>query len=122
MSTGIPGLFLLPNRATKKNISRSLYSPRFLSIIKALQPRYDMILIDSPPMLHLADARVMATMAHGVILVLRSGLTNEENALQAHRRVQEDGLKLLGTVLNDWSPSKSELKRHYYYYVDRGED
>jgi len=113
--TEVPGLFVLTNRGIKMNVSRSLYSKRFQSLIETLQQQYDMILVDAPPVLYLADARVMATMTDGVILVLRSGLTNEASALEAHRRIREDGLTLLGTVLNDFTPRKSELHQRYYY-------
>jgi Mrp family chromosome partitioning ATPase len=73
-----------------------------------------MILIDSPPVLHLADARIVAKLVDGVILVIRAGKTDREVAVEAYQRICEDGLSLIGTVLNDWNPAGTS--KHYYYY------
>jgi Mrp family chromosome partitioning ATPase len=74
-----------------------------------------MVLLDTPPLLHLADARLIATLADGVVLVIRSGVTDRESALEACQLIHDDGYALLGTILNDWNPSKARLKKHYYY-------
>lgn len=116
LSTAIPGLTLLPNRPVRQQISKLLYSPRLPAIIDRLRDNFDMVIIDAPPVLDLADARVVARSADGVILVLRAGMTDRARALEAQQRIREDGLKLFGTVLNDWNPSKTHLKQHNYYY------
>jgi succinoglycan biosynthesis transport protein ExoP len=114
--TGFPGLSLLPNRPTPDNVSKALYSPRFRAIFEILAARYDMILVDAPPILNVADTRIIAPLTDALILVLRCGVTQRESALEAYRRIQEDGLCLLGTVLTDYDPGH---KRQYYY--DYGE-
>jgi succinoglycan biosynthesis transport protein ExoP len=112
--TGFVGLSLLPNRPTQDNVSKALYSPRLRAIFDILIQRYDTILVDAPPILHVADTRIMAPLTDALILVLRCGVTNREAALEAYRRIQEDGLSLLGTVLTDYDLS-AEHKRQYYY-------
>jgi Mrp family chromosome partitioning ATPase len=114
LSTGIPGLFVLPNRATDNNVAKALYSPRLRTIFQKLREKYDMILVDAPPILHLADARIIAPFTDAAILVLRCGVTDRENAAEAHRLMREDGLFLLGTILTDWDASSSYRKRYYY--------
>ena len=52
---------------------------------RLLAKRYDMVLVDSPPLLSVADTRIMAPLTDAVILVLRSGVTNRESALEAYR-------------------------------------
>ncbi len=116
LSTGVPGLFLLPNHPTDNHVARALYSPRLRAIFQKLRESYDMILVDAPPFLHLADARIIAPLADGAILVLRSGVTSKASATEAYRRMREDGLHLLGTILTAWDASNSYLRRHYYYY------
>jgi len=78
---------------------------------------FDMIMIDAPPMIHLADARVLGRLADGVILVIRAGQTTTESALFASQRFAEDGTRVMGTVLNSWDPTSN---RHYGYgsYAD----
>jgi succinoglycan biosynthesis transport protein ExoP len=112
--TGLPGLSILPNRVTQNNVSKALYSPRLRTILGTLAKRYDMVLVDAPPLLSVADARIIAPLTDALILVLRCGVTNRESALEAHQRIQEDGLTLLGTVLTDYNLS-GDRKRQYYY-------
>jgi len=112
--TGLPGLSILPNRITQNNVSKVLYSPRLRTILETLAKRYDMVLVDAPPLLSVADARVIAPLTDALILVLRCGVTNRESALEAYQRIQEDGLTLLGTVLTDYNLS-GDRKRQYYY-------
>jgi Mrp family chromosome partitioning ATPase len=73
-----------------------------------------MVLVDAPPILHVADARIIAPLMDALILVLRCGVTDRNSATEAYQRIQEDGLSLLGTVLTDYDPG-SERKRQYYY-------
>ncbi len=115
VSTGFPGLSMIPNRPTEQNVTKSLYSPRLRAIFEALVERYDMVLVDVPPILHLADARIIAPLTDALILVLRSGVTERDSALAAHQRIQEDGLLLLGTVLTDCD-SDAARKLNYYYH------
>ena len=81
-------------------------------LLKRLRTEFDMIMIDAPPMIHLADARVLGRLADGVILVIRAGQTTTESALFTSQRFAEDGTRVLGTVLNSWDPKTG---RHYGY-------
>jgi succinoglycan biosynthesis transport protein ExoP len=115
-STGIPGLFVIPNRPTDNHVAKALYSPRLRAIFQQFREAFDMVIVDAPPFLHLADARIMAPLTDAAVLVLRSGSTSREHAIEAHRRMREDGLLLLGTVLTAWDASTAYMKRNYYYY------
>jgi capsular exopolysaccharide synthesis family protein len=114
--TGIPGLSILPNRVTQNNVARALYSPRMRMILDTLAKRYDMILVDAPPLLAVADARLIAPLSDSLILVLRCGVTDRESAMEAYKCIQEDGLSLLGTVLTDYNLNANRRKQYYYDY------
>jgi capsular exopolysaccharide synthesis family protein len=114
--TGLPGLSILPNRITQSNVSKALYSPRLRTILETLSKRYDMVLVDAPPLLSVADARIIAPLTDALILVLRCGVTNRDSALEAYQRIQEDGLTLLGTVLTDYNLSADRKRQYYYEY------
>ena len=116
--TGIPGLSILPNRVTQNNVAKALYSPRLRAILEILGKRYDMILLDAPPILSVADARIIAPLADSLIMVLRSGVTDRESAMEAYQRIQEDGGALLGTVLTDYDLSADRRRQYYYDYGD----
>jgi Mrp family chromosome partitioning ATPase len=74
------------------------------TLLKKLRTEFDMILIDAPPMIHLADARVLGHLSDGVVLVIRAGQTTMDSALSASQRFAEDGTRVLGTILNSWDP------------------
>lgn len=101
------GLSLLPGGSCGVTPTNLFYSPRMSSLLARLRREFDMILIDAPPMIHLADARVLGRLADGVILVVRSGQTTTESARIAIQRFAEDGTRVLGTVLNSWDPRTS---------------
>src|SRR5205823_10113664 len=96
------GVYLIPSGTSTTNISSLFYSPRLSWLFARLRAEFDMVLIDTPPLMHLADARVLGRLADGVILVIRAGRTTTESALSVSRRIAEDGTWILGTVLNTW--------------------
>jgi len=115
MKTSVPNLFVLPNGTPSDNIAKALYSSRLRELLKRLRKEFDTILIDAPPMLHVADARVMSGMADGVVLVLRLGVTDKTSMAEALDQLRADRTVILGTVLNDWKPSRGFAKRSQYY-------
>ena len=121
MTTGFPGLSVLPSGPAPENISKILYSPALRQFFNLVRTRFDIILIDAPPILEVADARVLGEFADGAVLVLRAGSTDRADALEACQHLQEDGTLLLGTVLNDWKPNRRS-KNYYEYYAGRREE
>jgi succinoglycan biosynthesis transport protein ExoP len=114
--TGVSGLSLLPAGSCVNEIPSNLfYSPRMPRLIERLRKEFDMIMIDAPPLIHLADARVLGRSADGVILVIRAGQTTTESALFASQRFAEDGTRVLGTILNNWDPKSSQSYRYQEY-------
>ena len=116
--TGLPGLAILPNRVTQNNVAKALYSPRFRAVLENFSRQYDMILVDAPPILSVADARIIAPLTDSLILVLRCGVTDRESAMEAYQRIQADGVSLLGTVLTDYDLSADRRRQYYYDYGD----
>jgi capsular exopolysaccharide synthesis family protein len=116
--TEVSGLCVLPGGSRGNTVPSNLfYSPRMSRLLSRLRNEFDMVLIDAPPMIHLADARVLGRLADGVILVIRAGQTTTESALFARQRFSEDGTRVLGTVLNSWDP-RSTSRYGYGSYSD----
>ncbi|MBZ5583959.1 MAG: polysaccharide biosynthesis tyrosine autokinase, partial [Acidobacteriia bacterium] len=118
--TGIPGLSVLPAGPPTSAATNLLYSPQLAELIKAARQTYDMVLIDTPPVLNLADGRVLGRVADAVIMVIRSRKTSRDILKTACQRFAEDGAKVLGVVLNDWDPrsgaSSYGYSRYYHGY------
>ncbi len=105
--TLIPQLYLLPSGPGTRNIARLLYSRRTRDLLARLQEEFDVVLIDTPPMLQYPDARILARFAGGAVLVLRAGSTDRDTGKRAVERLTEDGVVIFGAVLNDWNPKES---------------
>ena len=103
--TFIPGAFLLVGGPHAPNTTDLLYSSTMADLLRQARQSFDMVVIDTPPMLDLPDARALGRMSDGVVLVVRAGATTRDVALSVKQRLQEDGIPLLGTVLNNWTPS-----------------
>lgn len=114
--TEVPGLFLLPSGPLVAGPTNLLYSKRLAAYMKRFREEFDMIFVDTPPMLQIPDARVIGKLASGVVLVVRANVTTRDAAMAARARLREDGIHVVGTVMNDWNPKKSS--GGYYGYYD----
>ena len=112
VKTDTPGLWIMPSGSPTSSVSTLLHSAQLPNLLHYLKQQYDAVLIDTPPMLHMPDARILARLADGVILVIRAGKTTRDTAQLASQRFFEDGTQVLGTILNDWNPKN---KTNYGY-------
>ena len=102
--TQIPRLYVLPSGASTDNIFGLLYSPRMSRLLPLFREEFDYILVDAPPCLEFADARIMARYAEELLLVVRANHTDCRRVQAAVQRLRLDGIPLLGVILNRWDP------------------
>lgn len=114
--TGVPNLHVMTSGPLPPNPAELLGSYRLKELIDGLYTLYNFIVIDTPPVLGLADAVVASTQTEGVIMVVRSGKTPREAAQQAKKILESVNAKLLGVVLN--AINESHLKYGYYSYYN----
>jgi polysaccharide biosynthesis transport protein len=112
--TSIAGLSVLPSGPLTKGCADLLHSPELPKLMSLLKEDFDFVLIDTPPVLPVADARVIGSFADGVVLVARARQTTRDAAEAARRRLGADGIRVVGMILNDWDPSSSA----YTYYAE----
>lgn len=113
--TEVPGLYVLPAGPVPPNPAELLGSYRLRDLIDGLYPLYDYILFDTPPLLGIADAAITSTHTDGVIMVIRSGHTAREAALQARKILESVNAKILGVVLNGISAPNMKYGSSYSY-------
>ena len=94
-----------------------VHSPRLPEVLALARRRFDTVIIDTPPMINMADARVIAKLADGLILVVRSGSTTRDAALLAKARFAADGIPVMGTILNFWNPRTPGYGYYKHYYA-----
>jgi capsular exopolysaccharide synthesis family protein len=114
--TAIPNLSVLAAGRADSGDPTLLHSPRLGEIVEACRSQFDMVLIDTPPMLTMADARVVARHSDGVVLVGRAHQTSRHSLRDVCQRLNKDGTRILGAILNDWNPKKSGRYSYYRYY------
>jgi Mrp family chromosome partitioning ATPase len=83
--------------------------------VSLVQGQFDCVLFDTAPALPFPDARLWAKHADGIVLIVRAGVTTREGASAACERFLSDGIPVLGTILNDWTPQADSGMAYYYY-------
>lgn len=84
-------------------------------ILDRLQREFDSIVLDAPPTLAVSDARTLSRIVDGTILVVRAGVTDPDDAIDAKTLLEADGAHLLGVVLNSWNPRIYGPQRYEKY-------
>jgi tyrosine-protein kinase Etk/Wzc len=113
--TDTENLHVVTTGVRPPNPGELLGSEKVRRLLLEAQEVYDLVIIDTPPVLAAADASVVGSLVDGVILLVRVGDTSKRAAKTAHDRLSLVGTRILGTVLND--PHEIlEIAEHYYYY------
>jgi len=114
--TAVPGLFLLPSGASAVNVTALLWSSRMARLLPRFHEVFDYVLLDAPPCLEFADARIMARYADQLVLVVRANYTDRRAAQAAVRRLLLDEIHVRGVILNCCDPARGG----FYRYADYG--
>ena len=114
--TKIRGLSLLPCGALPTNASNLLSGVRMRVLLQELAKNFDLVILDTPPVLATADAGILASLADGVLLVVRAGQTDKVAAKRAHQQLVNVKARVVGTVLNDPGGEVSQYGDYYYPY------
>jgi capsular exopolysaccharide synthesis family protein len=114
--TSIDRLSLLPCGAHAQTTPELLEPARLRGMLQELRRKYDVIILDTPPVLVSADAATLSSSADGVILVVRAGQTERGAADLARQRIAAAGGRVLGAVLNDPDGLVSRFDSNYYAY------
>jgi tyrosine-protein kinase Etk/Wzc len=85
------------------------------ALLKSVSPRYDMVLVDSPPILALADALVLGSHAGAVFLIVRAGVSTEREITESIKRLNQAGVSPYGILFNDVKPRLSAYGYRYGY-------
>lgn len=106
-------LFVLTSGPIPPNPAELLSSQMMKQFFKEAQEYFDLIVFDTPPLLAVTDAQLLANKCDGTVLVVSSGKTQNDMLLKAKELLDSAQSKLLGVVLNN---KKIENTNYYYYY------
>ncbi|HWQ12818.1 MAG TPA: CpsD/CapB family tyrosine-protein kinase [Roseiflexaceae bacterium] len=109
--TGVPGLSLLTSGPLPPRPADILGSRRMEQAIARLRSMADIVLFDTPPVIAVTDAAVLATRVDGVLLVFQAGKTRRDRARRTREVLEKVKANIVGVVLNG-----AELEQGYGYY------
>lgn len=109
----VPGLRILPSGPPPPNPGELLGSEAMKERVAQLEAQADLIVFDSPAVLAVADAVVLAPLADGILLVVGAGKTRRDLVTRASARLAQVGSPIVGVVLNMVAPTRH---RAYEYY------
>lgn len=112
-STDIDTLDVMTCGPIPPNPSELLGSRKMETLLREAKLSYDLVVFDTPPVLAVTDAQILANLVDGSVLVVRSGKTEIEPAQKAKEALAPAKAKLLGVVLND---REKKASNYYYYY------
>lgn len=121
--SGIEGLAFLPSGPIPPSPTELISTPRMEELLQEAARHYDVVVIDSPPVLGLADAPSLSALADGVIFVVEADRSRRGALKMALRRLRAVRPVLLGAVLTKFDPVKagnrySEYYGYEYYHYD----
>lgn len=110
-----PGLDFIATGAMPPNPAELLMSPATAELLKSLEAQYDIVLIDTPPVLAVADTAVIAPQAGTVFLVARSEITALGEVQESVKRLSQAGVAVKGAIFNGLDLAKRRYGYGYGY-------
>jgi succinoglycan biosynthesis transport protein ExoP len=112
IQTDVPGLSVMPSGKLPHNVIGLLSSEKMRAVIERLSQDYDVVFYDSPPVIGVSDASVLANLVGRVILVIDYRKYPKRFAMRARKGIENVGGELLGVVINNLNVTEED----YYYY------
>jgi capsular exopolysaccharide synthesis family protein len=110
-------LWICPSGPHPPNPSELLASERMREFLHAASVKFDFVIVDSPPVLPVTDGVLIGSIVDGVVLCLRANKVHREDAKSCRERLRMADVKVLGTILNRYSPGRTgSYGRRYHYY------
>ncbi|SMB22884.1 Exopolysaccharide biosynthesis protein [Sterolibacterium denitrificans] len=117
-ATHVPKLFLVPSGPLPPNPAELLGSSKMVQFLNLAAEKFDHVLIDGPPVLGLADAPLLGSLAEATLLVVEAGSTGRDHARNAVKRLLATRSRLIGGILTKVGARGSSYGyyNNYYYY------
>jgi capsular exopolysaccharide synthesis family protein len=113
VQTDYDGLYVLPSGPIPPDPTKLIESKKIKEIIDRLTEMYDMVLIDTPPVMAVNDAMILGRMAEAVVMIIESGAVAFSILEHSAEQINKAGINLIGVVLNK---IKVKTSRYYYYH------
>ena len=119
---GLPNMHYMVRGDIPPNPSELLMHPRFAQVLELLAPRYDLVIVDTLPILAVTDPAIVAAHAGASLLVTRFGLNQAKEILLTLKRFEQNGVQIKGTIFNAVEKRATGYYSYGYYDYKSGKD
>lgn len=113
-------LEIIPTGQATDNPAELMASDAMKDLLRDFRKKYDYIIIDTPPVLPVTDARILGLMADVTFFIYRSGKTARRSLIRAKEELDLAGVKVKGIILNHATAESQLTNREYYQYYGEG--
>ena len=114
----VENLAVLAAGPSSPNPSELLNSNKMKELLASAKKAYDWVIVDTPPVLFVSDARIISVMCDGVLVVVKSGTSTRSLLIRARELLDSVKARVIGSILNDVRVSR--MGRHYSSYYSYG--
>ena len=112
----IDNLTIIPSGEATNNPTGLIGSQKFRTLIAELRNHFDYVIVDSPPIMAVADAGILGRDTDGLLMVIQSGRTPKSVIAHANILFKQAGIKMLGYVLTNVEFQSADYRYYYYSY------
>ncbi|WP_029625231.1 GumC family protein [Sphingomonas sp. PAMC 26605] len=116
LKTEVEGLWIMPAGVVPPSPPELIASSRFAALLADAAATFDVVVIDGPPILGLADSPLLSSLVHATLMVVESGRTRTRPAIEAQNRVRTAGAHIVGAILTRYAPQASYGYGYGYGY------
>jgi capsular exopolysaccharide synthesis family protein len=114
--TKVSNLWVVTCGIIPPNPSELLGSQKMKNFLQRTTERFDIVLLDSPPISSLADASILGAIVDGVLFIVKVNMANRDLIIKAKDQLETVGANIIGVALNDVDIKRDGYYRYYYYY------
>lgn len=118
--TPVENLSFMAAGALPPNPAELMLNGRFEELLEKAKEKFDLIIVDGPPILGLADAIIIANLVEKLLVVIEANSTPRKMAIAAMKRLNSSGIKPLGVIFNKMKNDPLGYGYDYYYYYAHG--
>ena len=111
--TKVKNLYVIPSGPKPPNPNEILMSNKMEALIKNISNSFDLVLIDSPPVLSVADSLTLSRCIDGIVLIVANKQTKKEDMVLSVRNIEKVNTPIVGIAL-----TKVKVKKKEYYYYE----
>ena len=115
-ATHIKNLKILTSGKAVDNPSEILSTTSLKLLLEEVNKKFDLVLIDSPPLLVVPDSMIMSSLVDGVLVVIEYNKNQQNMVMNAQKFLEKTGCNVIGAVLNKVDLQMMYKDQDYYYY------